>query len=366
MSYSIVSISVAGYLAVTALLQLIVGPLSDRLGRRWVLLPAVAIFTLASLGCILSGSIWSFLIFRMLQAAIISGYVLSLAIVRDVMPAKQAAGRIGYIGMAMAIAPMLGPMVGGLLDSAFGWRANFVAYAGMGVALLLLCWCDLGETMKRRDPSGSDARMPFFRDLAASPQYWGYALCMAFSTGAFYAFLAGAPLIAKSSFGMSAATLGICIGSITCGYMAGAFLSGRLAPRHALTTMMIAGRLVACGGLLVGLALLFLGVVSIPTYFGSTILVGLGNGISTPSSSAGAISVRPELAGSAAGLAGALTVAGGAVLTSFTGAVLGFGHGRTNLLVIMLVASAAGLLCALWVRRLDQAGPDTRWEGNSN
>lgn len=361
-SYSIVSISVAGYLAVTAVLQLVVGPLSDRLGRRRVLLPAVTIFTLASLGCVLSGSVWSFLVFRMFQAAIISGYVLSLAIVRDVMPPKQAAGRIGYIAMAMAVAPMLGPMLGGLLDTAFGWRANFVAYAGAGMALFLLCWLDLGETLAPR-PGGSKARLPIFRELATSRRFWGYALCMAFSTGAFYAFLAGAPLVAKSRFGMSAATLGVCIGSITCGYMAGAFISGRLAPRHALTTMMIAGRFVACSGLMVGLTLLLFRIVSVPTYFGSTILVGLGNGISTPSSSAGAISVRPELAGSAAGLAGAITVAGGAVLTSFTGVILGFGHASAVLLAIMLVASAAGLLCALWVRRLDLAGPDARLEG---
>ena len=142
-SYAKVSLAVAGYLAVTAVIQLIVGPLSDRIGRRPVLLGAIVIFTFASLGSALTTNIWVFLAFRVFQGGMIAGYALSLAIVRDTDSERKAVGLIGYISMAMAVAPMLGPMLGGVLDTAFGWRANFYFYAGAGLLLLAICWIDL-------------------------------------------------------------------------------------------------------------------------------------------------------------------------------------------------------------------------------
>jgi len=144
--YATVSLSISGYLAITAVIQLIIGPLSDRIGRRPVLLAAVFVFTCASVGCILAQDIRTFLFFRMLQGGMTAGYTLSMAIVRDTRSERQAASLIGYIGMSMAIAPMLGPVLGGLLDTAFGWRANFVFYAVSGFILFAFCWFDLGET----------------------------------------------------------------------------------------------------------------------------------------------------------------------------------------------------------------------------
>ena len=108
--YATVSLAVSGYLAVTAVIQLIAGPLSDRVGRRPVLLGALAIFTGASVICAMAENIWVFLAFRMIQGGMIAGYALSLAIVRDTTDERRAAGLIGYISMAMAIAPMLGPV----------------------------------------------------------------------------------------------------------------------------------------------------------------------------------------------------------------------------------------------------------------
>lgn len=352
--YALVSLSIGGYLAATAVVQLVVGPLSDRFGRRAVLLWALVIFTLASLGGALAHDIWTLLVFRMLQGSMISGYALSLAIVRDTRTERQAAGLIGYISMAMALASMLGPMLGGILDAAFGWRANFILYFAGGCVLVLVTWSDLGET--RAAASGTrDGTLRGLPDLVRSPRFWGYALCMAASIGAFYAFLAGAPLVATSVLRMSSAEVGLCLGSITAGFALGSFASGRLAPRYALTTMMLAGRLVACLGLLGGLLILATGWIGTITYFGATIFVGLGNGLTMPSSNAGAMSVRPRLAGSAAGLAGALTVGGGAVLSTLTGFVLTAENAAAVLLAIMLAASLAGLLSALWVRYLERA-----------
>lgn len=360
--YALVSLSIAGYLAATAVLQIIMGPLSDRFGRRPLLLFGLSLFTLASLVCVFATDIWVFLAFRVLQGAIICGSALSLAAIRDVAPPQKAASLIGYLSMAMAAAPMLGPMLGGALDALFGWRASFVTYAVFGLSMLAFCWVEFGETNSK--PSATFAKqLRLYPELLRAPGFWGYALCMAFSTGAFYAFLAGAPLVATTIYRMSPAMLGVCLGSITAGFMLGSFLSGRLAQRHALTTMMIAGRIVACFGLLLGLVLLAVGALNAILFFGATIFVGIGNGLTTPSSSAGALSVRPQLAGSASGLAGALTVATGAAVTPITGTLVTEANGAYALLIIMLLSSSLALFAALLVRRIERlerrARPET-------
>lgn len=352
--YALVNLSIAGYAAMTAVLQLVMGPLSDRFGRRPVILAGLVIFVLASLGCLAAGDIWTFLSFRMVQAAIISGYAVSLAVIRDSAPAQQAASLMGYLAMAWAIAPMLGPMFGGVLDELFGWRASFWAFAGFGAAVLALCWCDLGET--NRAPSETFAKQfRSYPELLRSQRFWGYALCMAFSTGAFYIFLGGAPLVAATVFAMSPAALGFYMGTITAGFVLGSFLSGRFAAQYALTTMMISGRLVACAGLIIGLALLLAGVVHVVTLFGACVLVGLGNGLTMPSSSAGTMSVRPALAGSAAGLWGAVTVAGAAAMAAVSGAILTEANAAPALLGMMLLSSLLGLAAALYVLWLDNS-----------
>ena len=162
-SYALVSLAVAGYLGMTAVLQLILGPLSDRFGRRPVALAALLIFVLASLGCLFATDIEVFLAFRMLQGVMIAGWAVALAAIRDTALAQEAASRIGYLSMAMALAPMLGPVLGGVLDAAFGWRASFLTFAALGIVLLGLCWLDFGETHHNR----------FEHDLAAIPSLPG-------------------------------------------------------------------------------------------------------------------------------------------------------------------------------------------------
>jgi len=352
--YALVNLAIAGYAGMTAVLLLVIGPLSDRFGRRPIIIAGLIIFILASLGCLLATDISTFLIFRLLQGAIISGSVLSNAVVRDMVPAREAASTLGYLAMAWAVAPMLGPMIGGVLDGLFGWRANFVTFAGLGVVMLSLCWVDLGET--NRTPSETFAKQfETYPELFRSRRFWGYALCMAFSTGAFYAFLGGVPLVAKFMFGMSTTSLGFYIGTITAGFLLGSFLSGRYAKHYPLTTMMITGRVVACVGLMAGLGLFLSDVVHVYSLFGACVFVGVGNGITMPSSSAGVMSVRPKLAGSASGLAGALTVAGGAVMASITGTLVTEQNGVYPLLGMMLFSSLMGLAAALYVLWADRA-----------
>src|SRR6056297_1546757 len=133
--YAVMQLSVSLYLAITAAVQLFIGPISDRYGRRPVVLVCTAIFTAATVGCLFASTIEVFLVFRMLQAAVAVGLVLSRAIVRDMVPQAEAASMIGYVTMGMALVPMVAPMIGGALDQAFGWHATFVLLAVCGVLL---------------------------------------------------------------------------------------------------------------------------------------------------------------------------------------------------------------------------------------
>ncbi len=348
--YGTVSLAISGYLAMTAMVALVIGPLSDRVGRRPVMLGALSIFLCASVGCALAEDVTTFLTFRMIQSAMAAGNALSVAIVRDTRKADEAASLIGYISMAMAVAPMLGPMLGGFLDATFGWRAAFWVYAGAGGVLLLVCWRDLGET--RGAPRGGARPSPFA--LLGEPLYWAYALCTMFSLGAFFIFLTGAPLVALSTFGVEAAELGVYIGSITGGFMAGSFLTGRLARRVPAHTLILSGRLVAFLALSVGLIVLLSGIVSPMAFFGATIFVGFGNGLTIPNSNTRAVSIRPDLAGTAAGWGAALSWSGGAVLTGITGQVLPEEGGAALLLALMLGAVGMGLVMILWAIRLER------------
>lgn len=351
--YGLVALAVAGYLAVTGVVMLVAGPLSDRFGRRPVILVALAIFVPATIVCSLTEDIWVFLAFRVLQGAVISGWTISLAIIRDTAPPQEAASRIGYITMAMAVAPMLGPVIGGFLDGFFGWRSVFWSLAGMGVLGFCLVWLDLGETNQNRSETLAK-QIASYPTLLTSQRFWGFAICLAFATGGFYSFLAGAPLVAINILGITPAELGVYIGSITSGFFVGSFLSGRLAKHFALTTMMVTGRIVTCVGLSVGLILLFSDVVHVASFFGATLFVGLGNGLTSPSCNAGVVSIEPKLAGSASGLAGAVTLGCGALLTSMVGGVVRGEDAAHVLIAILLLLAALGLLAALFVRRLDR------------
>jgi MFS transporter, DHA1 family, multidrug resistance protein len=348
------SMSIAGYAGMTTVLQLLIGPFSDRFGRRPVILVSLVIYILGSLGCLLATDVWTFLLFRTIQAAIVSGFALSRVIIRDTESAQKAAGLMGYLSIAWAIAPMLAPMLGGALDLLFGWRANFIAFLVFGAAVLALCWLDLGETNK--NPSETFTKQfKSFPSLFRSWLFWGYSLCMAFSMGALYAFLAAAPLVATAVLRMSPATLGIYMGSTAAGFILGSFVSGRFAAHYPLTTMILAGRVVAFAGLTVGMGLLLAGIVHEFSLFGSCVFLGVGNGISMPSSNVGAMSVRPELVGSAAGLSGALTGAGGALMSGITSTVLNEANAAFVLLGMMLVSSTMALLAALFVLCVDRS-----------
>lgn len=356
-AYGIMGLSLAAYAGVSACLQLVLGPLSDRFGRRPVILWALAIFIVATIGCAMAQDAWTFLACRMVQAIIAPTYAVSLAAIRDTTSREQAAGQFGYLAMAWAIAPMLGPTFGGLLDQVLGWRASFYVLALFGAVVLALCWTDLRETNSA--PSKTMAEQyRAYPELLGSKRFWAYCLCMAFSVGAFYAFLSGAPL-AASVFDLSPAVLGLYMGSITGGFMVGSFLAGRLAGRLPVTTTLVVGRIVACAGILFGLILYAAGIDHVLALFGPCLFVGVSNGLTQPSANVGAISVRSTHTGSAAGLAGAITVAGASIMAAVAGAVLTQENARSGLLLVMLASAVVALGAALLARHLEINAPRT-------
>jgi len=348
--YRVMQLSVALYLVALAFLQMVVGPMSDRFGRRPVLLVGLGVFLLATIGCLLAPTAEVFLIFRMAQASVGVAMVLSRAIARDMFKQSEAASMIGYITMGTAVIPMISPAIGGALDEIFGWRASFVVFLVLGIIVFWLVWADVGETNAAQSTSLRQ-QIRDYPELLMSPRFWGYCLAAAFASGAFFAYLGGAPFIGTEVFGLPPSQLGIFFGAPAVGYMTGNFLSGRFSTRIGVNRMVLWGTLIAVAGTAASLSMSLAGIGTVYSFFGFMITIGLANGMVLPNATAGMLSVRPHLAGTASGLGGSIMMAGGAALSALAGALLGPGRGPFPLLVIMVIVSVlslASILLVIW------------------
>ncbi|MBO9446590.1 multidrug effflux MFS transporter [Ruegeria sp. R14_0] len=354
--YKVMQLSIALYLLVNAVLQILIGPLADKAGRRPVLLWGLALFLIATLGCIYAPNIEIFLAFRMCQAVVVVGMVLSRAAVRDMYDQDQAASMIGYVTMGMAVVPMIGPAIGGLLEESFGWKANFWLPFALGVLTLILTYSDFGETSAK---SGKSLVQQFreYPELLRSPRFWGYSLSSALSSGAFFAYLGGAPFIGTELFGLSAAEVGIYFGAPAVGYFVGNFVSGRYSVRFGVNRMVLWGCWLNAGGVAMSAVLFLAGFGTALSFFGFMTFVGIGNGMTIPNATSGALSVRPHLAATASGLSGAIMLGGGAGLSALAGTLLTHETGAMPLLWLML-ATAGLAVCAILsvIRRERQLG----------
>ncbi|MFV0332915.1 MAG: multidrug effflux MFS transporter [Tropicimonas sp.] len=346
--YAVMQLSVSLYLALTACIQLAIGPLSDRYGRRPVLLASLAIFVIATLGCLFAPNAVTFLAFRMVQGAVAAGMVLSRAIVRDIYPLNEAASRIGYVTMGMSLIPMIAPVIGGSLAQVFGWQSIFVFLLGSGLLIGWLSWSDVGETAVTTGTSFVRQVRDYPR-LLGSPRFWGYAAACAFSSGAFFAFLGGGPYTADVIFGLPPFWTGFCLGAPAIGYALGNFISGRFSARLGINPLILAGALLATG--VMGLSLVFgaVGIQGPVIFFGLVTFLGAGNGLVMPNATAGLLSVRPDLAGTASGLGGFIMVGGGAALSVLAGIVLEGSPTPMPLQWLMFLSSALSFACALYV-----------------
>lgn len=351
--YAVMQLAVSGYIAGTALLQLVLGPLSDIFGRRRVMIGSILILLVGTVICLTAPNVTVFMFGRLLQTAVVAGFVLPRAIIRDTVPMESAASMIAYVTMGMSLVPMIAPTVGGTLNDLFGWEANFALMLGLGLLALVLVSADLGET--NRTPAASfTAQFRSWPDLFRSRRFWGYTLTSTFSSGVFFSFLGGAPFVGTAIYRLTPTMLGMQFFLIAAGYMVGNFISGRYTRRFGTMTMMISGSIASLIGIGITTAILLGDVASATAFFAPLALTGVGNGLTLPSSNAGIVSVRPYLAGSASGLGGAITVGGGAAMSTLAAAVLKEEGGAMPLLVVMGISTLLALAATAYVRRIDR------------
>ncbi|MGI9355848.1 MAG: multidrug effflux MFS transporter [Rhizobiaceae bacterium] len=344
------------FLAATGISQLFIGPMADRYGRRPVLLAAMGVFIVATLVCIFATTIEMLLMGRTFQASTAACMALSRAILRDLFDRSKAASMIGYVTMAMAVIPMISPTLGGVLGEAYGWRSPFVTLLIVGLIMFALIWFDLGETHK---PSSSSmrAQLTDYRSLLKEPVVWGYFICSSLGSGAYFAFLGGAPFVGDKVLGLTPSALGLYFAFVAVGYMFGNFLSGRFSERIGIEPMMFYGGLVASIGVATSLTLMSLLEPHATYLFLPMMLVGMGNGMTLPNANAGAISVRPDLAGSASGLGGFLQIGGGAALAALSGVLISEANQGMPLYIIMFFSSLSSAVVAwLMFRHSRKAG----------
>ena len=287
--------------------MLIYGPLSDRFGRRPMILVGTALFLVASIACALAPTIEALIAARFVQAlGACCGPVLGRAVVRDVYGPKRSAKVLAYVGVAMAVAPAIGPIIGGQLTEHFGWRMNFWALAGFGVVILACLWARLDETNMQRDPYATHLRRlsSNYAMLIRDRVYVGYVLVTALVFGGIFSFISGSSFVLVDGLGLSPAVYGLCFAAIVVGFMLGSFLAGRFTLRLGIDRMIRIGTsLAAAGGLLMTLCALA-GAFSIAAIIGPFFVFMVGAGLTLPNGLAGAIGPFPTLAGTASALLG--------------------------------------------------------------
>ncbi|MFC4175040.1 multidrug effflux MFS transporter [Microvirga sp. GCM10011540] len=339
--FTTIQLTLSLYLAAMALGQLIIGPISDRFGRRPVLLIGLTVFIIGSLICFLAQNVGLLIFGRVVQAmGGCAGITLSRAIVRDLYGRNQVASMIGYVTMGMAVAPMVAPTIGGLLDTFYGWRASFaflIAFGGL--ALLFAAW-QLPETNHNRGSGGAGRELLYsYFILFRSRLFWGYTLAASFISAVFFAFLAGAPFVMIELMGRSAAEYGFYFALVPSGYILGNFASGRFAARVGPNRMILAGTFMALASVAAMAVIFAVGFMHPAALFGPMFFIGLGNGLVLPSGIAGAVSVKPDVAGAAAGLSGSLQIGFGALVAPLIGATL-----STTIWPLIAIMTACSLL----------------------
>jgi len=348
-STSILGLSVGIYLASSAVLQLIIGPFSDQFGRRPLILWSLIIFCISTLATVFVTNTAQFLILRIFQAISASCMVLARAIVRDTTESIEKAGsKIAYVTMGMALVPMVGPAIGGLLDYQYGWEASFWLLFILGLVILIISFFDVGETLSDQNQSFLQ-QISTYPSLLRSKRFWGYCLSSAFVSGAFFSYLGGAPFVGNEVFGLEPKDLGFWFGAPAIGYVLGNFLSGRFSTKIGLDKMIFLGVTTALFGVSISMTISLLDHGSVLSFFGLMTLVGLGNGMSIPNATAAMMSINPKLAGTAAGLGSAIMIGGGAALSAIANFILIPGSSEIPLIMLMWTSVFCGLCSVAYV-----------------
>lgn len=316
-----VQLTVSLYLLGLAVSQLALGPLSDRFGRRPVVIAGLLLTVVTSFAALFAASITGLIVARAFQSfGASTGIVIGRAIIRDLYDRERAASMIGWVATIMVVAPMVSPLIGGLLDTAFGWEATFV-FVGV-YALLVLIWAyvRLPETRPDHVTGGGLSYLAGeARALLQSRAFNAYVLAATLGSATFFAFLGGSPHVTIGLMGESSASYGAWFIFTAFGYMMGNLAAAKFSPHVGVHTMIRVGLLCELVGALLTIAIVWIFPLGGPaTIFPSQFLVSFGNGALLPNSIAGAVSVRPQSAGTASGLIGFVQMAVGALAAQAT------------------------------------------------
>jgi DHA1 family bicyclomycin/chloramphenicol resistance-like MFS transporter len=344
---SIAQMTVSLYMVGIACSQIIMGPLSDRFGRRPVLLAGLGLMVLASAACMFADTLPQLIAARFFQAmGGATGMVVSRAIIRDLYSRDRIGSMISLVIAVMMIAQMLSPLTGGLLEITFGWRSIFYLITAASLLITVTIALALPETRRNRAAGGG------FRgdvgSLVTSRAFVGYMLCMVLASQIIFAFAGGGPYIVVTQMGRSGAEYGAWFATTGFAYLVGNLFCVRFAPRHSLEKLIWFGLALQLGGSALNLIWSIAGINQAPSFlFGTQMIVMFANAFVMSNSAAGAISVRPDAAGTASGAMGFLQMGIGALVSQF-GAYLG-GHSATTLpltsaIFLISVACASTML----------------------
>jgi DHA1 family bicyclomycin/chloramphenicol resistance-like MFS transporter len=350
---SIAQMTVSLYMVGIACSQIIMGPLSDRFGRRPVLLAGLGLMVAASAACIFADTLPQLIAARFLQAlGGATGMVVSRAIIRDLYSRERISAMISLVIAVMMIAQMLSPLTGGLLETAFGWRAIFYVITAASLLIAVAIALALPET--RRDRTGAGGFRGDVGSLFKSRAFIGYLLCQVLASQIIFTFAGAGPYVVVTQMGRSSAEYGAWFATTGLAYLIGNLFCVRFAPRHSLENLIWFGLALQFLGSLLNLMWGIAGLNQAPAWlFGTQMLVMFANAFVMSNSAAGAISVRPEAAGTASGAMGFLQMGIGSLFSQF-GAWLG-GHFATpvalNIAIVLLSIGCASTMIFLVPRR---------------
>jgi MFS transporter, DHA1 family, multidrug resistance protein len=352
---ALVQLTVSLYFAGLACAQLVLGSLSDRFGRRPVLLAGFGLTIVTSLGSAAAPTAAALVAARTAQALGAStGIVIGRAIIRDLYERDRAASMLGWVTMSVVAVPMFGPLIGGVLEEWFGWRAIFLFVAAASVIILAWAAYALPET-RPPNPAGTQSGRRLWqetRELLLTPAFAGFVLCAALISGPFYAIMGGSAHVVITHMGRSATELGLWMVFASIGYMIGNAMAGRFSVRYGGNAMLWWGLILELAATAASAIL----VAVIPDAGPASIFVPLfvlyvGNGMALPNAIAGAVSVRPGAAGTAAGVIGFVQMGWGAVISQLIAYPTVGTSGAMALTLVMLVQAAAALLIFWWLVR---------------
>ncbi|MCZ8043662.1 MAG: multidrug effflux MFS transporter [Beijerinckiaceae bacterium] len=321
--------------------QILWGPLSDRLGRRPVLLTGLGIFMVATLACALAPSIEALTLARAFQALGASGpIVLGRAMVRDLYEGPRAGRELARMGMIMGLVPAVAPVLGGVLQQAFGWRSTFVASLAFAAALIGVVMVLLPETIRSRsrEPLSLMAIIRGFGALLQNRAYRVYVGLTALAYGGLFAFISGSSFVLIGIHGLTPSQYGLSFGFGVLGFILGTILAQRFVGRRGMDGVIGLGVACLAAG---GLVMLLCVLTGFAGPFGIIVPMALyacGVGLTMPQAQASAMMPFPDRAGAASSFTGLCQMLFSACVGLLVGHAL-----KSGALPLPLVMSAIGV-----------------------